>query len=398
MNDLRAFYNSNVTKKIVKTSDWHIHFEDGTMEFDPLSGGLSSLFGNNNKEIVSGIEDRILTVARAQSNKGHYTDDTLRAGEILTQGVWSGYSWALSGTNAVESAIAMSDEYWKKLGGNKPYIVSFSFAWHGSSYLTKSLGVPEILQHKSNRVINIDHPKWKHISDRDPAETEAMFGFIETIRNNPDEIGCVIFDSATWINGVIPFSKWWWETLRELCNEHDILMITDDVASCWGRSKAYHSYQTLGFGIQPDISAVGKALTGGYAPLGAALCNERVNSVISEPGVWKYPGTWQPSMIGIYLMINTYDYIEKNNLIQKSNQIENKNIALGEKILSEGLINNYRASGTFLALDVKTQAPSVGYSSSKGNNNLRVCVPLIADETYYKELEMYIDKGISCTI
>jgi len=390
MNELRSFYNSTITKKIVKTSDWHIHFEDGTVEFDPLSGGLSSLFGNNNKEIVSGIEDKILTVARAQSNKGHYTDDTLKAGDILTQKVWSGYSWSLSGTNAVESAISMSDEYWKELGQNKPYIVSFSFAWHGSSHLTKSLGVPETLQHKSSRVINIDHPKWKHIDERDNTEVEAMYCFVEAIQSNIDKIGCVIFDSATWINGVVPFSEWWWKTLRELCDKHNILMISDDVASCWGRSKAYHSYQTIGFGVQPDISAVGKALTGGYAPLGAALCNERVNEVISKPGVWKCPGTWQPSMIGIYLMLNTHDYIEKNSLIQKSNDIEKKNITLGEKILSDGLIDNYRVSGTFLALDIKTKAPSVGYSSSKGNNNLRICVPLIANETYYKDLEKYI--------
>lgn len=368
---LRSFYPSSKTKKIVKTDDWHIHYDDGTNELDLLSGGLSFICGQSNSDIVSGLEQKLLTVARAQSNKGHETDETIRAGEILTQGVWHSYSWALSGTNAVESAISMNDEYWHYLGEDKPYIISFPFTWHGSSYLTKSFCVPDLQDHPANRVIPVT----------DKSKLESVIN---------DKVGCIIFETSTFVNNIRPHSEDWWRRVRKICDDNNILMITDDVASCWGRCKAYHPYQTIGYGIQPDISAVGKSLAGGYVPFGAAVCNEKVGQVISQEGRWKYPGTWQPSMAGIYLMLNTYDYMEKHDLIRKSFDIEQQLIQLGTTLISDDVIENYRTNGTYFAFDVKQKTEYSGYSSTKAPNTIKGCAPLIADNTYFKELEQRI--------
>ena len=372
MNELRAFYNSTDICKVSKTDGYYIHFEDGSKEFDFQSGGLSFICGQGNAEIVEGLEDALVQVSRSQSSKGHYTDSIITAGEILNQGFWHSHSWALSGTNAVESAISMSDAYWKELGENKPHIVSFPFTWHGSSYLTKSLGVPELMSHVSDRVRHATEETLDQILDE-------------------NQVGCIIFETSRYVNGVRPWPKSFWKRIRDICDERNILMITDDVASCWGRCKSYHTYNMSGYGIQPDISAVGKALTGGYTPLGAALCNSKVGEVISKPGVWRYPGTWQPSMVGIHLMINTYRYMQERNLIGASYIIEENLIKLGKKLLEKEIIDDYRVHGTFFAFDLKQYVKGVGYSSTKSNTNtIKGMAPLIANEEYFKELEQHV--------
>lgn len=371
MSELKAFYNESSLKKIVKTDKWHIHYSDGTKELDLLSGGLSFIFGQNNREIVDGLEDYILTVSRCQSNKGHFTDDIELAGQILTQDLWHSHCWALSGTNAVEAAISMSDEYWNARSEYKPDIISFPFTWHGSSYLTKSLGTPEIVMNPAHRVIQV----W----DKDNIEQYIT-----------PKVGCIILESSTFINGVYPHKEEWIQHIRDLCDKNDILMITDDVASCWGKTKSYHPYQTIGYGIQPDISALGKSLAGGYVPMAAAVCNEKVGSVISKPGVWKYPGTWQPSMAGIYLMLKTYQYIEKHNLISRSHEVESKLKEIGSYLIKKEKITDYRVSGTLFAFDMKSDISTTGYSSTKIPKTLKGCAPLIADDSYYQELKEYV--------
>lgn len=379
-----ALKPNKVNKEIVKTDGWTIYYSDGSTEFDRRCGGSSFILGYNNKAVVEGIEQKVLDVARCQSNDGAFTDDTKRAGEVLTQGVWDYYSWALSGTSAVEAAISMNDEYWKKQNKNKPGIMCFSFAWHGSSYLTKDMGAPFLLHNHSGRVINIQHPRWVTKDEQQASEQEALNTLLNRLNDMP--VGCIVFDSATLLNNVCTFSQNWWETIRSICDDNDILMITDDVASCWGKANAYHPYQTFGYGIQPDISAVGKALAAGYAPIGAALCNSKVGDMIRDS--WNFNHTQHPYMLGIYMMLNTYDYIEKHGLM--SNNITQRLTEVGDQLVSEGVLTNYRCDGLFISCDHIKKAPHSGLSSNFNDVTINICAPLTANDQYFSDLKDYM--------
>jgi adenosylmethionine-8-amino-7-oxononanoate aminotransferase len=384
-NELRGFAKvkgDRQLKKITRTDKWFTYFNDGTKELDLQMGGSSFILGYNNPSVTKNLEKNILDTARCQSNNYHYNDATERAGKILCDDIWHSYAWALSGTSSVEAAISMNDEYWKQLGKSKPKIISFSFAWHGTSFLTKDMGAPFLLDNHTGRCINLPHPKSR----------EEEIKTIEKILLDTDlsDVGCIVFDSVAWINGLYSWSEKWWQDIRNICNTHDILMITDDVAACWGKTKSLHPFQTIGYNIQPDISALGKSLTAGYAPLGAAVCNKKVGEVISVKGAWNYNHTWQPSMIGIYLMLNVYDFIVDNSLLSYTNHVEDSLRYLGQKLLDENHIDNFRVVGTFFAFDVKKEAEHTGLSSTLFKNHIRGCAPLIASPEYFRDLEDYL--------
>lgn len=367
---LRGFSKPSDTPivKISKTKGWHRYSTDGEVIFDFQMGGSSFTLGYGNDEILSGLESNILNIARCQTNHYNYCDETERAAEIVCGNIWDSYSWALSGTSAVEAAIQINDEYWAARGIDKPYIISFPFTWHGTSYLTKEMGVPRLSHNKSGRCISL--------------ERSVDWGKVDL-----SKVGCIVLELTTWINGVYPWSKEQIETIRNICDEHDILMITDDVAGCWGKSLSYHPYQTFGYGIQPDISALGKSLTAGYAPMGAALCNEKVGSVIREKGSWNYNHTHQPSMAGIYLLLNTYDFIEKYSLIENSSKLESRLKDVCKELLDDKRIISYRTNGLFFSIEIEGPVPHSGLSSSMLGNSIRGCVPLVANEEYFKEFK-----------
>lgn len=384
-NELRGFSllkGNKDLKHIHRNDGWFNYFQDGTKELDLRMGGSSFTLGYGNKEVLNGLEESISKVSRCQSNDGYWTDETLEAGKILCDGVWDTYSWALSGTSAVEAAISMNDEYWKHHGLSKSKIISFSFAWHGTSYLTKDMGAPFLLSNHTGRCINIQHPK-----NRD-GEIKAIE---QILSMDLSEVGCIVFDSGTWINGLNSWSEKWWQDIRNICDTYHILMITDDVAACWGKLKAYHPYKSVGYNIQPDISAVGKSLTAGYAPHGAAVCNKKVGEVINQKGNWNYNHTWQPSMIGIYLMLNVHKIIERDNLLENAIWIESQLISIFQSMLEKGMIDNYNVNGTFFSVDAKKETPHVGLSSTILKNNLKGCAPLIANNLYFEDLKEYID-------
>ena len=89
-HELRGFAKvkgDRESKEILFTNNWHTYFTDGTNELDLQMGGSSFTLGYNNFSALKNLENSILTTARCQSNNHHYNKETIRAGEILCDGV-----------------------------------------------------------------------------------------------------------------------------------------------------------------------------------------------------------------------------------------------------------------------------------------------------------------------
>ena len=355
-------------RKVVRTEDYWIYYENGDRDIDLWNGSTCFTLGYSQPNVFKAIRESTSIITRAVTNAFEYIDEIDEMSEVICNtGNFESVQWTTCGTSAVEAAIAMSDSYWKNVGEDKPLILSFPPGWHGTSHMTRSLGMPPLSTAPSDRYI------YGHSIDS-----------IESgLADELPRIGCIIIETVPWFKGFIEYTPQEWTELRRICDRHNILMITDDVMMGWGKGASYHGYEYFGCGIQPDISALAKSLVAGYYPLGAAVANKKVTDVINQPKAWKFGHTWQPPVGGICGMKAVYDHIEEHNLLDKVHWIQPHLTGLATNLMDKEIITEYRSNGTILFMKFNKDIRQSGMSQ---RDMLRISVPLIADDEYFEAI------------
>lgn len=395
--ELRAWTPGELDKIVIKTDKYWVHYKETPKILDMQAGNSAYILGYGNREVTDAMNEQINEVAFVRGNRGETCELSKEMGELLcSSGNWDAYSWAVTGTTAVEAAVAMNDVYWKKVNKARTHIITFNPGYHGTSWLTKAMGLPELTEFPPERLISVPSPIWQKYEDRDAAELKSLTILTEKLDQYKDSIGAIVMETTPWLNGVLPWSENWWKQIRKECTERNILMITDDVAVCWGKGGGYHGYSKMGFGIQPDISALGKSLSAGYNPLGAAVCNTMVADVLKSLP-WEFGHTHQPNMCGIAAMKKVNEIIIRDKLFERIPKIEARMDTVAEKMMMRGYIRSYRRGGLFMALDTDSAWRRVtsisnlvqsGLGATTTNTGtIKVISALVADDEYFAELE-----------
>ena len=361
-----------------------LHTKEYGRMLETLCGNTAFIFGFNNQHIINKINQQQKQLSYLVHT--NYTcDDNDKLIHILCeQGNFYSVSYAISGTDGVECAIAINDYYWKIKDVSKTKIVSFSPGYHGITFLTRALRGTEKI---SDKVIVSEAPKWTNIEYRTPYENHA-FAKLKELLETDNQIGAVIMESIPWFNGLKPWSDKWWKDIRSICTEHNANLIIDDVMGGMGKLGKVFSHTK--YGIQPDIVVLGKALTGGYSPLSCACSSKEIADTIKD--TWEYGHTWQPNMMGVAAALASLEILDTN----KISDIECKLNALYETLFQKKLINNYIVTGLLsqISFDNKPITPydlhrcGLTYNDSAIQlYKLSLCTPIIADDEYFHELE-----------
>ena len=250
MYELRNSADGELPKIVTKTYGHWVEMSDGKKYLDIQSGNSAFTLGYGNKEVIQAMADKINSVAFIRGNTGESDVDTQEMVHfVLSESKMSVMSWAIAGTSAVECAIMMSDTYWKTVNPKKNLIVSCTPGYHGTSYLTRAMANPYKVDFPSDRLRCIRAPKWKTIEERDSEEERALAELQKRFSKFDDSsnVGAFIVETCPWMDGILPYSKRWWEGVRHLCTEYNVNLITDDVAVCWGKSLSYFGFSGLQF-------------------------------------------------------------------------------------------------------------------------------------------------------
>lgn len=378
-------------KRIVKTEKWWIHFADGTKSLDIESAQSAYTLGFSNPEILDRMDEVMRETCRVMPFWSE-THDLIDKYERRIKGKdWGLLKWTTSGSSAVECAVAMMDNYWKGLGVDKPGIISFTPVWHGTTYLTRSMNNRAHSPLNTSRVFNVPTPDWLDEEDRERQENIALEDVRDQFERN--KIGGIIFNPIGYFNGITPFSTAFWLRLRNMCDEYEALMICDDITACWGKGKEWQSWQEYGLVAKPDIVAMGKAMTGGHAPFGVALCSPKIAQVVEG---MTYGHSWNPYMGAIAAMDATTTIIERDGLIDRvRDTIEPANRLIARSFGDR--IKGFRTHGAFMAIDLhkpldQRTYSNVGLSTKHRPSTLKITVPFIADDEYYTELTARISQ------
>jgi putrescine aminotransferase len=171
------------------------------------------------------------------------------------------------GSDAVDTAGKLARRYWSALGKpDKQILVSRQHGYHGmNAYGTSLAGIPANMAGYGELVGQIEHVPWDSV--------EAVAQLFE---NSASHIAAFIGEPVIGAGGVVPPPDGYWQEIRQLCDRHDVLLVSDEVICGFGRLGTWFGAER--YGIAPDLITAAKGLTSGYAPLGAVIASKRVQA------------------------------------------------------------------------------------------------------------------------
>jgi len=171
-----------------------------------------------------------------------------------------------SGSTATEIALKMAFQFWAQQGEpERRSYVTLRDAYHGDTIGAVSVGGIELFHECYGPLLFDAH----HVTPGDAAELECILDF------HDGEIAAVIVEPLVQgAAGIRVQPPGFLRRVRELCDNHDVLMIADEVATGFGRTGTMFACEQER--VSPDLMCVAKGLTGGYLPLAATLATERI--------------------------------------------------------------------------------------------------------------------------
>jgi acetylornithine and succinylornithine aminotransferases/succinylornithine transaminase family len=238
-------------------------------EYIDLAGGIAvNALGHCHPALVKTLTEqgqRLWHVSNWMTN-----EPTLRLARKMVDATFADRAFFCnSGAEANEAAFKLARRYAKeKFGEQKNQIIAFLQGFHGRTFFTVSVGGQS------------------HYSDgfgpRPGAIQHIPYNDIAALKELISDNTCaVVMEPLQGEGGVLPADKEFAKAVRELCTQHNALLILDEVQTGMGRTGSLFAYMQLG--VEPDILTTAKALGGGF-PIAAMLTREAIAQVF-QPGV-----------------------------------------------------------------------------------------------------------------
>jgi len=205
-----------------------------------------------------------------------------------------------SGSVAIEVAIKMALQYWHSL--HKPEkcrLLSLRKGYHGDTFAAMSVSDPHTgMHHLFNDVLMpqlfTESPQCRFTDTWEQEWDERYIADLALqVEQHKDELAAVILEPIVQAAGGMNFySPRFLQRVRDICDEHELLLIADEIATGFGRTGKLFACEHAN--ISPDIMCVGKSITGGMMTLAATLCTDHVGETIAngEAGVLMHGPTF----------------------------------------------------------------------------------------------------------
>ena len=297
--------------------------------------------GYGRREIADAVAEQLLRLPGYSSFGAYTSEATLRVADRLTSlaPIPNAVVFLASGgSDAIDTAIKLARRYWDVAGKpNKTLLVSREHSYHGMHAMGTSLtGMPAMRNGYGgepfiNEVVHV------------PAlDVEAVARLFDQRR---DEIAAFVGEPVIGAGGVYPPPDDYWPEISKLCQQHDILLIADEVITGFGRTG--QMWGTLRYGIEPDLITFAKGVTSGYMPLGGVLVGERVRAPFwDEPiagAVFRHGYTYSGHAGAAAAALANLAIIEREGLVER--------VAALEPVLDKAV---RRLEGTPLVGEIRT--------------------------------------------
>ena len=285
-----------------------------------------------------------------------------------------------SGSEAVESAWKLARQYFRAIGQpHRTKVIARNIAYHGTTMGALAInGVVAIrtpfepLTPGAFHVPNTDRYRCRTCA-ASPACTLACADAIEDVIEfeGPDTIAAVFLEPVQNGGGAIPPPAGYFARVREICDRHGVLLVSDEVICAFGRLGYWFGCERYDY--LPDIITTAKALTSGYSPLGAMITRDfLVEPFLEGNQVFSHGITFGGHPVSCAVALANLDIFEREDLLGRVRGNEAEFRARLDSLLDLPLVGEVRGAGYFYGIElVKDRDTKESFNDEESEELLR---------------------------
>ncbi|ATQ27589.1 adenosylmethionine-8-amino-7-oxononanoate aminotransferase [Rhodococcus ruber Chol-4] len=289
----------------------------GTRYLDATAGLWFANVGHGRSEIGDAVAAQLAKVAHYSNFGDLAAEPTVELAERLATIApvpGSKIFFTSGGSDSIDTAAKLTRRYWQELGRpEKTLVVSREKAYHGMHVGGTSLaGIPVNAEGYGDLWDDAAKVSWD--------DAKSLLALIERV--GADRIAAFFCEPIIGAGGVYLPPEGYLAEVRDICREHDVLFVVDEVVTGFGRiGGSWFASDRLG--LEPDLMTTAKGLTSGYVPMGAVFVSPKVAEPFFAGGVWWRHGyTYGGHAGAAAAALANLDILERENLLAESARLE----------------------------------------------------------------------------
>jgi adenosylmethionine-8-amino-7-oxononanoate aminotransferase len=359
--------------RAVRAEGCFVYTADGQRYLDASGGAAVVTIGHGVEEVARAMAEQASRLAYVHSSQFHTASAEKLAERILTlapEGMRQGgrVYFTSGGSEATETALKLARQYWIERGQKKRFrVISRLQSYHGNTL--GALSVSGNVRRREPFAPMLS--EWGHIPPcycyRCPYGLRYPECNVECAdelgrmleRDGSENVAAFIFEPIVGATlGAVAPPEGYVQRISEICREHGILMIADEVMTGMGRTGKPFAVEH--WGTTPDMILVGKGIASGYAPLGAVIVAGHVAEAISSgSGAFLHGFTYGAHPVATAAGNAVLDYIEHENLFARVDVAGSEMRAALEPLKRFSVVGDVRGIGLLwgieFVLDAKTR-------------------------------------------
>jgi len=404
---------------IVRGEGCYVYDEHGKRYLDGLSALYCVNIGHGRADIAQAGADQAAELGFFTNWSYAHPPSIRLAARIaeLAPGDLNRVFFTSGGSEAVESAIKLARQYFKLAGKpNKTKLIAREVAYHGSSLgALSATGITSLREPFEPLTPGGCHVPNTNAYRMAAGASEADFAEAISRRiefEGPDTVAAVILEPVQNAGGCFTPPEGYFQRVREICDEHDVLLISDEVICAWGRLGEW--FGSHRYGYQPDIITTAKGLTSAYAPMGALIASDRLaEPFLQGANSFTHGFTFAGHPVCAAIAMANLDAFEHEGILEHVRANEDAFRAMLDSLRDIPIVGDVRGAGYFHAIElVKDQDTKASFDQAESETLLRgflsgelfrrglicraddrgdpviqLCPPLIAGPEQFAEIE-----------
>ncbi len=340
---------------IVSGEGSYVTDERGKRYVDGLAGLFTTQVGHGRTELAEAAATQMKELGFFPNWSMHHPRSLELAARLsgIAPGDLNSSFFVSSGSEAVETVIKLARQYHKANGEAERYkTISRKIAYHGTTMGALSVtGLPAF-----KAPFEPLPAGFMHVSNTQQDPEGAAEAIEEAIEfGPPDTVAAVVLEPVQNAGGCLVPPPDYWRKVREICDRHGVLLVSDAVICAFGRLGEWFGIER--FDVVPDMTSFAKGITSGYCPMGGVVVNDKIADTLREKApMFMHGSTFGGHPVSAAVALENINIIERENLLQNVYDLEGhfegelRRMAEGHPIVEE-----VRGMGFFWAVEVKPE-------------------------------------------